>query len=164
MQRAKDVNPEAVFIFVPGGIQPAALGKAFHERGIDPRKTEILGSGEVTTEQALKSMGDAGLGIITAWHYDYNLNSPLNNTFVKAYKEVYGRNPDFFSVGGWDGMHLIYEALKKTAARPTPRPSSPRPGALAGRARAARCRSTRKRATWSRRSISGGSRKWRASS
>ena len=26
----------------------------------------------------------------------------------------YKRNPDFFSVGGYDGMHLIYEALKKT--------------------------------------------------
>jgi len=117
VQRAKDVNPEAIFIFVPGGIQPAALGKAFHERGVDPRKTKILGSGEVTTEQALKSMGDAGLGIITAWHYDYNLNSPLNTAFVKAYKEAYGRNPDFFSVGGYDGMHLIYEALKKTGGR-----------------------------------------------
>ncbi len=117
VQRAKDVNPEAIFIFVPGGIQPAALGKAFHERGVDPRKTKILGSGEVTTEQALKSMGDAGLGIITAWHYDYNLNSALNNAFVKAYKEAYGRNPDFFSVGGYDGMHLIYEALKKTGGK-----------------------------------------------
>ena len=117
VQRAKDVNPEAVFIFVPGGIQPAALGKAFHERGIDPRKTKILGSGEVTTEQALKSMGEASLGIITAWHYDYNLNSPLNNAFVKAYKEAYGRYPDFFSVGGYDGMHLIYETLKKTGGK-----------------------------------------------
>ena len=117
VQRAKDVNPEAVFIFVPGGIQPAALGKAFHERGIDPRKTKILGSGEVTTEQALKSMGEASLGIITAWHYDYNLNSPLNNAFVKTYKEAYGRNPDFFSVGGYDGVHLIYEALKKTGGK-----------------------------------------------
>jgi len=117
VQRAKDVNPEAIFIFVPGGIQPAALGKALQERGIDLKKTKVLGSGEVTAEQALKSMGDAGLGIITAWHYDYYLNSPLNNAFVKAYKEAYGRNPDFFSVGGYDGMHLIYEVLKRTGGK-----------------------------------------------
>ena len=58
-------------IFIPGGAQPAALGKAFAERGVDPNKIKILGSGETTAEQALKSMGDAGLGIITAWHYDY---------------------------------------------------------------------------------------------
>ncbi|HZL31156.1 MAG TPA: ABC transporter substrate-binding protein, partial [Pseudolabrys sp.] len=27
------------------------------------------------------------------------------------------RNPDFFAVGGYDGMHLIYEALKKTGGK-----------------------------------------------
>ena len=117
VQRAKDADPEAVYIFAPGGSQPAALGKAMVERGIDPRKTKILGSGEVTLEPALKSMGDAALGIITGWHYDYNLSSPLNNSFVKAYRDAYGRNPDFFSVGGYDGMHLIYETLKKTGGK-----------------------------------------------
>ena len=71
VQRAKDLNPEAIMIFIPGGAQPAALGKAFAERGIDPNKIKILGSGETTSEQALKSMGDSSLGIITAWHYEY---------------------------------------------------------------------------------------------
>ena len=45
VQRAKDLNPEAIFIFVPGGAQPAALGKALAERGIDPKKTKVLGHG-----------------------------------------------------------------------------------------------------------------------
>ena len=117
VQRAKDVNPEAIFVFIPGGTQPAALGKAFHERGIDPRKIKILGSGEVTGEQALKGMGDAGLGILSAWHYDYNFDSPLNKAFVKAYNDDYKRNPDLFSIGGYDGMHLIFEVLKKTGGK-----------------------------------------------
>src|SRR5262245_29977201 len=34
VQRAKDLNPECIYIFIPGGAQPAALGKAFAERGI----------------------------------------------------------------------------------------------------------------------------------
>jgi len=29
---------------------------------------------------------------------------------------AFKRNPDFFAVGGYDGMHLIYESLKKSAA------------------------------------------------
>ena len=74
VQRAKDMNPECIYIFIPGGAQPAALGKAFAERGIDFAKIKVLGSGETTAEQALKVMGDAGLGIITAWHYDYKSN------------------------------------------------------------------------------------------
>jgi branched-chain amino acid transport system substrate-binding protein len=114
VQRAKDLNPESIMIFIPGGAQPAALGKAMAERGIDKSKTKILGSGETTAEQALKSMGDDAIGIITAWHYDYTSKHPKNVEFVKVFNEMHKRNPDFFSSGGYDGMHVIYEALKKT--------------------------------------------------
>ena len=41
----------------------------------------------------------------------------MNKEFVKAYNDEFQRNPDFFSVGGYDGMHLIYEALKKTGGK-----------------------------------------------
>jgi len=118
VQRAKDLNPESILIFVPGGAQPAALGKAFAERGIDLNKTKVLGSGETTSEQALKSMGDSSLGIITAWHYEYTDKShPKNVEFVKLFNEQHKRNPDFFALGGYDGMHAIYEALKKSGGK-----------------------------------------------
>ena len=115
VQRAKDLNPESIFIFVPGGVQPAAIGKAVAERGIDARKTKVLGMGELTEDEARKSMGDAALGIITVYHYDHNHDSALNRDFVKAFNAEYaGRNPNIYSIGGYDGMHLIYETLKKT--------------------------------------------------
>ena len=117
VQRAKDLNPEAIFIFIPGGAQPAALGKAFAERGIDPNKVKILSTGEPVDEQALKAMGDIAIGRISAWHYDYNLNNPTNKAFVAAFNAEFKRNPDFFAVGGYDGMRLIYEALKKTGGK-----------------------------------------------
>jgi branched-chain amino acid transport system substrate-binding protein len=114
VQRAKDLNPESIFIFIPAGAQPAALGKAFAERGVDPNKVKIIGTGEVGDETSLKSMGNAALGIITVWHYDFNDDSKLNKEFVKAYNAEFKRNPDFGAVGGYDGMRVIYEALKKT--------------------------------------------------
>ena len=117
VQRAKDLNPEAIYVWVPGGVQPAAVGKTLAERGIDPKKTKILGQGELTEEEARKSMGDASLGIITVYHYDYNHDSRLNREFVKAFNADYKRNPNIYSIGGWDGMHLIYEALKKTGGK-----------------------------------------------
>lgn len=117
VQRAKDIAPQSIYIFIPGGAQPAALGKAFAERGIDKNKTKILGSGETTAEAAVKAMGDNALGIITAWHYDYKLDTPENRRFVKDFNEMHGRNPDFFSIGGYDGMHAIYETLKKTRGK-----------------------------------------------
>jgi branched-chain amino acid transport system substrate-binding protein len=118
VQRAKDLNPESIMVFVPAGVQPAALGKSFAERGVDPSKIKIFGTGEVTDESAVKSMGEASLGIITAWHYDYNLQSKINQDFVKAYNEMApGPKPSFASAGGYDGMHVIYEALKKTGGK-----------------------------------------------
>ena len=114
VQRAKDANPDAIYIWVPGGPQPAAIGKSLAERGIDTNKIKVLGQGELTYEDALKSMGDAGLGLITAFHYDYNHQSAKNKAFVAAYRAEFKRNPDMFSAGGYDGMHVIYEALKKT--------------------------------------------------
>jgi branched-chain amino acid transport system substrate-binding protein len=114
VQKAKDLNPQGIFVFIPGGAQPGALGKAFAERGINPKKTKIMGQLEITDEHALASMGDAAIGIITSGHYDYNHKSKMNEAFVKAYNAEFKRNPDFFSIGAWDGMHLIYAALKKT--------------------------------------------------
>ena len=117
VQRAKDLNPESIFVFVPGGAQPAAIGKAFAERGMDPAKIKIISTGEAVDEQAVKAMGDVSIGRLSAWHYDYNHKSKLNDDFVKAFNAEFKRNPDFFAVGGYDGMHLIYEALKKTGGK-----------------------------------------------
>lgn len=114
VQRAKDLNPECIMIFIPGGTQPAALGKALAERNLSPKDVKILGTGETTSEESLKSMGDAAIGIISAWHFDYAGTSKANQEFTKAYNAEYNRNPDFFAVGGYDGMHVIYEGLKKT--------------------------------------------------
>jgi branched-chain amino acid transport system substrate-binding protein len=113
VQRAKDSNPEAIFVFVPGGAQSPAIAKALADRGVDPRKTKVMSQLELADEQALKNMGDTALGIITSGHYDYNLDSKTNKEFVAAFNAAFKRNPDFFAVGGYDGMHLIYEALKK---------------------------------------------------
>ena len=113
--RTSILNP--IFVFVPGGAQPGAIGKAFAERGMDPNKIKILSTGEAVDETAIKALGDLALGRISAWHYDYNHKSKMNEDFVKAFNAEFKRNPDFFAVGGYDGMHLIYEALKKTGGK-----------------------------------------------
>ena len=114
VQRAKDLNPDGIFVFVLAGAQPPALTKALAERGLDARKIKLMGQAEVGDETALKIMGDAALGIIIVSHYDHSHPSQTNKDFVKAYVAEYNRKPTFMSVGGYDGMHLIYEALKKT--------------------------------------------------
>ena len=36
---------------------------------------------------------------------------------MKVFNEMHKRNPDFFSIGGYDGMHVIYESLKKAGGK-----------------------------------------------
>ncbi|HTQ81652.1 MAG TPA: ABC transporter substrate-binding protein [Pseudolabrys sp.] len=117
VQRAKDLNPQGIYIMIPGGAQPGAFGKALAERGIDPKKTKVMGQMEITDEHALASMGDAAIGIITTAQYDYNHKSKTNDAFVKVYNADFKRNPDFFSLGGYDGMHLIYAAVEKAKGK-----------------------------------------------
>jgi branched-chain amino acid transport system substrate-binding protein len=117
IQAAKDANPDAIYIWIPGGAQPGAAGKALAERGVDLTKTKVLGQDALGSETALKSMGNAALGLITVADYDYSHDSPLNHDFVKAFNDEFHRNPDFFAVGGYDGMHLIYQALAKTGGK-----------------------------------------------
>ncbi len=115
VQRVKDAAPEAIYAWVPGGTQPPALGKALAQRGLTPPDTKVFGQGELTLPEALQSMGDVAQGIITGFHYTVERDDPINNEFVAAFKKANGdRLPDIYSVGGYDGMHLIYEALKKT--------------------------------------------------
>ncbi len=114
VQQARDSKADAIYMWPLGGPQSAAIGKAIASRGVDPSIIKILGPGQLTSEDALKSMGDVAIGIITASHYDFNHPSDMNASFVRSYNEAFGRNPDMFSVGAYDGMHVIYEALKKT--------------------------------------------------
>jgi branched-chain amino acid transport system substrate-binding protein len=117
IQAAKDANPDAIYIWIPGGAQPAAVGKALAERGVDTSKIKVLGQDELAGISAVKSMGDLSLGIITAANYDYNHKSAMNEQFVKDFRAEFGREPDIYSIGGYDGAQLIYKALEKTGGK-----------------------------------------------
>jgi branched-chain amino acid transport system substrate-binding protein len=63
-------------------------------------------------------MGDVALGLINSHHYSAHHQSPENKAYVETYaKLTNGGRPNFMGVGGYDGMRLIYEALKKTGGK-----------------------------------------------
>ncbi len=114
LQKAADAKPDAIFVFVPSGVG-AQFMKQFVERGLDKGGIKLIGTGDVTDDDILNGMGDAALGTITTHHYSAAHDSPENKAFVEAFKKANnGMRPNFMAVGGYDGMHLIYEGLKKT--------------------------------------------------
>ncbi len=116
LQRAADAKPDAIFVFVPSG-QGGTFMKQFAERGLDKSGIKIIGPGDVTDDDLLPAMGDAVLGAVTAHMYSADHPSAKNKAYVEAFKKANNFRPNFMSVGGYDGMHLIYEALKKTGGK-----------------------------------------------
>ncbi|WP_322995026.1 ABC transporter substrate-binding protein [Castellaniella sp.] len=115
LQRTKDSKPDALFFFVPPGSSMVSLAKNFRELGLDKQGIQGIGPGDMTDENSLAALGDAALGLITAFHYSDAHASPENQAFVAAYaKNFPGERPNFMSVGGYDGMQLIYKALQAT--------------------------------------------------
>jgi branched-chain amino acid transport system substrate-binding protein len=114
LQKVADAKPDALFVFVPSGIG-AQFMKQFVERGLDKSGVKLIGPGDVTDDDLLNSMGDVAIGTITTHHYSAAHDSPENKAFVEAFKKANnGMRPNFMAVGGYDGMHLIYEGLRKT--------------------------------------------------
>jgi branched-chain amino acid transport system substrate-binding protein len=116
LQRMKDAKPDAMFVFVPAG-QGGNFMKQYAERGLDKSGIKVIGPGDVTDDDLLNNMGEAVLGTVTAHIYSAAHPSAMNKEFVAAYKKAFNSRPGFMAVSGYDGINLIYEALKKTGGK-----------------------------------------------
>jgi branched-chain amino acid transport system substrate-binding protein len=116
LQRMKDAKPDAMFVFVPAG-QGGNFMKQYAERGLDKSGIKVIGPGDVTDDDLLKDMGDAVVGAVTAHIYSADHPSEVNKAFVAAYEKAYNTRPGFMAVGGYDGIHLIYQALQKDGGK-----------------------------------------------
>ena len=114
LQKVRDLKPDALFVFVPSGAG-AAVMKQFLERGMDKAGIKLIGTGDITDDDQLNDMGDGALGVVTSHHYSAAHPSALNKKFVDAFQKANNNlRPNFMAVGGYDGMRVIYEALKVT--------------------------------------------------
>jgi len=112
LQKVRDNKPDALFVFVPSGAG-AAVMKQFLERGLDKAGIRLIATGDVTDDDQLNDMGDGALGVVTSHHYSAAHPSAANKKFVEAFSKANkGLRPNFMAVGGYDGMRVIYEALK----------------------------------------------------
>jgi branched-chain amino acid transport system substrate-binding protein len=118
-QRAKDKKADVMFVFVPAGDHSLAVVKAYGALGMAAAGTKLIGSGDITQDIKLQSMGDAAVGLITMHHYNADLDNAENKKFVAAWKETYGPDstPDFVGVGAYDGMAAIVHAIHATKGK-----------------------------------------------
>jgi branched-chain amino acid transport system substrate-binding protein len=115
LQRARDLNPDTLFVFVPANGQAGAFTRQFVERGLDKAGIRLIGTGDLTDDEDLAGSGEALLGTVTAGFYSALHPSAMNKAYVEAFRMTNPAfRPNFLSVSGYDGMHLIYAALEQT--------------------------------------------------
>jgi branched-chain amino acid transport system substrate-binding protein len=122
LQRVKDANPEALMVFVPAGKTATAVMKTFEDLGLKKAGVKLIGPGDITTDVELPNLGDVAVGVTTVFHYSAAGERPANKAFVAAWKKEYGADsvPNFIAVGGYDGMDLIFEAIKQQKGKLNP--------------------------------------------
>ncbi|HEX8111859.1 MAG TPA: ABC transporter substrate-binding protein, partial [Kofleriaceae bacterium] len=116
IQRVKDKQPDAVFVFVPAGQQSIAAMKAYDERGLGKAGIKLIATGDVLDDHNLATIGDAALGAISSYHYSVAHDSPENKAFLDAYRDANGADaglPNFMSVAAYDSMAAIYDVIQK---------------------------------------------------
>ncbi|PXA85198.1 branched-chain amino acid ABC transporter substrate-binding protein [Caulobacter sp. D4A] len=112
IQRVRGKAPNAVFAFLPGGPPTFGFTKTYNENGLAAAGIRFLGTAE-TEESNLQALGDAAIGLTTAFHYSAAHDSAVGHEFTKALAEKFpGAVANWASVGAYDGTHLIYEMVK----------------------------------------------------
>ena len=119
VQKVKDAKPDVLFIFVPGGTQATAMMKTIKDLGLREAGITVVGTHDLVPDEELPNMGDAPVGLVTAGNYSTAGDRPANAAFLAAWTKEYGAKsiPDFFSVGGWDGMAAVFDVIKQTKGR-----------------------------------------------
>ena len=88
--------------------------KSFGDLRLGKSGVQLIGPGDITTDEELPNMGNVPLGVMTMFHYSAAGDRPANKAFLAAYQSVYGPRawPNYLSVGAWDGMQLICDVIR----------------------------------------------------
>jgi branched-chain amino acid transport system substrate-binding protein len=116
VQRVKDAKPEVAFLWVPAQTQATAMMNAVRDLGVREAGIHIVSAQDLLPDEELPKMGDTPLGLITAGNYSTAAQRSANQEFLTAWAKEYSDQsiPDFFSVGGWDGMTALFDLIKET--------------------------------------------------
>jgi len=112
IQRIKDKGPNSVFVFLPAGPPSFAFVKSYNENGLKDAGIAFLGTGEMD-ETTLEAIGDAAIGLTTAYHYSGAHDSDKNKAFNATLEKISpGSSANLASAGAYDGTHILYEMIK----------------------------------------------------
>jgi len=121
MQRIKDSGADTVFTFLPSGPPTLGFVKAYVDNGLKDAGIRLMSTGDVVPEPDLAAIGDAGLGILSTYHYATSHDSPENKRFLERIGAVGSLDElTMTAVAAYDGAHVIYRMIEATDGKRDP--------------------------------------------
>ncbi len=113
MAQIRAAKPDVVFQFHPGGLGIAFL-RQYQQSGLLGQIPMVL-SEPSSDAVALKSLGDAAVGLQVTSHWSPDFDNAASKELVVKWKETYPDRPlTYYGTQGYDVARLIASALKKT--------------------------------------------------
>lgn len=109
ISRVRAAKPEAVFIFVPGGMGVAFM-KQWAASGIG--KDVKLYTNYAVDYLTIKPIGKAAVGTFHTLHWGPDFDNERNKQFVKGFMAKHKRTPDMFALQAYDGARLIADGIR----------------------------------------------------
>ncbi len=122
MQRIKDSGADTIFTFLPAGPPTLGFVKAYIDNGLKAGGVKLMSTGDVVTEPDLPTIGDAGIGILSTYHYAVSHDSPENKAFIAQIVKDGGKLDEITmtSVAAYDGARVIYKMIEATDGKRDP--------------------------------------------
>ena len=108
IERALTLEPDAVYLAAYWD-EVVTMVRGLHDAGYEGR---TLTTAAFATSQAVEAAGEAAEGVLfTQTVFDLsNPNEPIPS-FVGAYRDKYGSDPDLYAAHGYDAMRIVIEAI-----------------------------------------------------
>ena len=111
LTKIRQSGAKAVFAFFSGS-DAVNFVKQYDQYGLKG-SIKLTGAGFLTEPDVLPAQGKSALGVITGHFYTPQLDNPVNQRFVKEFREKFGgKTPDGFACQGYDTAEVIARALK----------------------------------------------------
>lgn len=111
LTEVKSTNPEAVFVFYPGGLGIQWV-KQYAQAGLK-EDIPLYSAFTYFNGAALNAIGEAGLGLKSAAQWTIDLPNEANKEFVSAFRAKYDSPPSDFAAMAYDTVRLIDSAVGK---------------------------------------------------
>jgi branched-chain amino acid transport system substrate-binding protein len=111
LTKIRQSGAKAVFAFF-SGTDAVNFVKQYDQFGLK-QSVKLTGAGFLTEPDVLPAQGKAALGVLTGHFYTPLLDNPVNQRFVKEFREKFGgKMPDGFACQGYDTAEVIVRAVK----------------------------------------------------